>query len=181
MSRWEKRTLKMDSKHTWRATPGHKLCVMNQGALQIEYPEGWIIKPEGQSLSLHDREPPDDDMVLQVSVLQFPPLKETRPGVKELLLQSIGRGHAVAEDDVRVHPRKDVMIVWLEYREIDSKEQREAVWKHGVCHTGTIYGILSFGHWPDKEEEATQFWEHLLNTLIMDRFVEDPRLGPRLH
>ena len=82
-------------------------------------------------------------------------------------------------------PREDMEIYWGEYREIDSKENREAVWRMAFANikspTRTLYGFFTFGFWPEEADKANRFWDHLLNTLIMDRPVADPLRGPILH
>lgn len=60
--RWIKRELKLKENHGWRATPGYKIFVANQGAVRFDIPVKWVMLPgESGSVCFYDREPPADD------------------------------------------------------------------------------------------------------------------------
>jgi hypothetical protein len=176
----------MAANHTWRCTPGYQICVIGRGDIQFEYPQGWHVVPTDNSIKVHDRPPPDDDCVLEVSVLRFPPLREDRPSIYMLLQEGLLKsGHFIPAEEIQEVQREDVQIVWAEYRKMDEQANREAVWRHGFGHmetlNGHLYAILTFGFWPELREKFHPLWEHVLKTLIMGRYVEDPTRGPRYH
>lgn len=187
MRKWTKTTHRMAENHTWKATPGYRICVIQRGDLQFEVPQEWHITPEENALRVTDKPPPDDDCVLQVSVLRFPPLKAGRPSLTVLLQQTImEHGHISTKEEIHTVPREDVKILWGEYREIDPKENRLAIWRVGMCESLTatdrfLMALFTFGFWPEDEARCASYWDHMLKTLIMDRPVEDPTKGPRLH
>ena len=110
-----------------------------------------------------------------------------------MLLQGafVDAGHMLDAEDVQRVDRQDIEVLWGEYREIDPKENREAVWRIAMAHSMTpvgnmksvrhLYGFLTFGFWPEHADKANSFWDHVLQTMIMDRPVADPTKGPQFH
>ncbi len=182
MPKWHRTDYKLQANHGWRATPGYRLCVLGAGQMQFEFPQDWHLEPKEMSIKVTDKRPPDDDCVLEVSSMKFPPLKPERPSLTILLQQAImEQGHMLDSNQIVTAPRQDAQIVWGEYREIDSKENREAVWRIALCHAGTVYGLITFGFWPEDWERCDPLWHHVLNTLILDRPISDPTRGPILN
>ena len=183
---WKKTEHKLAANHGWKAAPGNKICVLDRGDLQFEYPQHWHVEPDEGAIKVTDKPPPNDDCVLRVSILRFPPLKAGHPSVP-LLLQNamVHAGHYLDAEDIQRVPREDIEVVWGEYRDIDKKENREAIWRMAFANskslTRTLYGFMTFGFWPEDVEKANRFWDHLLKTMIMDRPVADPIRGPILH
>jgi hypothetical protein len=186
MKKWQKSEQKLAANHGWRAAPGHRICVLDRGDLQFEFPQGWHLTPEEGAIKVTDKPPPNDDCVLRVSVLRFGPLTAGHPSLLMLLQGAfVEAGHLLDASDVQRVDREDIEILWGEYREIDSKENREAVWRiamsHSISPTRNLYGFLTFGFWPEDTQKATAFWVHALKTMIMDRPVADPARGPQFH
>ena len=185
-NKWRKSEHKLAENHGWRAAPGNRILVLDKGDLQFEFPQNWHVTPEEGAIKVTDKPPPNDDCVLRVSVLRFPPLKAGHPSV-EMLLQNafIHAKQMLDVEDMQRVPREDLAVVWGEYREIDSKENREAIWRMAMAHapspTRNLYGFLTFGFWPEHADRAAPVWDHVLKSMIMDRPVADPVRGPVFH
>ena len=93
---WKKTEHKLAANHAWKAAPGHKICVLDRGDLQFEYPEYWHVEPdpEQSAIKVTDKPPPNDDCVLRVSVLRFPPLKAGHPSVLMMLQEAMVKAGA---------------------------------------------------------------------------------------
>src|SRR4051812_33266125 len=74
---WHKQTFKLPANLDLGplAKPGYNVFIADRGAVGFCYPKDWIVRPGKSSIEFHDREPPDDDCVLQVSVHRLPPVK----------------------------------------------------------------------------------------------------------
>jgi len=181
MSKYQKTDYKLKPNNTWKCTPGYLLCVIGRGDLSFEYPSGWQHEATGTSIKCRDKPYPRDNYVLEVSVLRLAPIEETPYTLPMLLAGNTGKGSVrdIPEEDIRTFAREDVQIVWYEYREIDREQKRPVIWRHAMCHTGSLYGIVSFGFWESNEARGDALWNHILKTLIMDRTIEDPTMGPR--
>jgi hypothetical protein len=64
--------LKLTAAHGWRAQANHKILVLAQGALRLEYPETWVVEMTDDCVKIRDRAPPDDDCALGVSYHRWP-------------------------------------------------------------------------------------------------------------
>jgi hypothetical protein len=184
-----RREIALAPDHGWRATPGYQICVISRGDLRFEFPSGWVTVPGPTSIKLHDRPHPDDDMVLEVSVLRSPPVDWSRLPLSQLLLSGLHhQGHLVRDDQVRNLDLPGLQLAWAEYREIDKAANREAVWRMAHCRPGdgivlpvSLVGILTFGFWPDVYDRADPVWDHVIRSLVMGEQIADPARGPRYH
>ena len=46
MAHWEKRTFKLPEHHGWTATEGFNVFIADRGAVRLNYPQDWVIKPQ---------------------------------------------------------------------------------------------------------------------------------------
>src|SRR5712691_7502007 len=67
--KWKKQVVKLKDDHGWRAKPGHKIFVADRGAVRFDIPENWYVEPGDDSIRFNDKKPPDDDCLLQMSVM----------------------------------------------------------------------------------------------------------------
>ena len=189
MAKWEEYAIPLAKDHAWKATEGFKLCVVSRGELIFEFPRAWWIDPREMSIKVANRKPPADDYCLEVSVIRYPAsqLNTPVPSIALLLQESVMNiGHLIESEDLVYHPREDIEIVWGEYRDIDEIEKREVIRHSCFTHCvkqdgGHLYGFLTYGFWPEKRETAEPLWQHILNTLIMDRPIKNPSIGPRIN
>ena len=74
MTEWRKETLRLKEKHGWQAKAGYKIFVVDQGALRFDVPQDWIVDLATSSFKFFNRQPPDDDCTLEVSLIRLPPI-----------------------------------------------------------------------------------------------------------
>src|SRR5262245_40257547 len=131
MSRWEKRRHPLPENHSWKAAEGYNIFVADRGALRLDFPDGWIVKPDRASICFHDREPPDDRCCMEVSYLRLQPIDWSGLPVPELLKSVChGEGRTGCGEIVQAM-RPDLELAWTEYSTLDPAEQRPAT--HRVC------------------------------------------------
>ena len=63
---------KLTDKHSWKSTRGYSICVLDRGLVRFEFPENWVVKPEGSAVHLHDRPPSLESCDLGVSIFHVP-------------------------------------------------------------------------------------------------------------
>ena len=74
MTEWERDELELRARHGWRAQSGCKIFVVDRGAVRFDYPQDWVVSPDDDSVTLHDKEPPDANSRLAVSYVRLPPV-----------------------------------------------------------------------------------------------------------
>jgi hypothetical protein len=175
--------------HTWRSRPGYKIFVVDRGAVRFDIPDTWMVVADADGVRLHDKQPPDDDCRLQVSVIRLPagidwsslPLPamlaqavdEPGPGEDGPMREILGR------DPVSQTLRTGLEIAWTETRWIDPGEGREARSRLLLARANHIQPLITLDFWADDASRLDPAWKELVRSLRVGEFVSDPTAGPR--
>jgi len=182
MTKWERSDYKLRPDHTWRASPGYGVFVADRGAVRFEFPSGWTMKPGPDSIRFTDRKPPDDDCLLQVSVQRCPPdLDWTLLPLPELLADIVRedkRGLTVC-GDTHYERRLDLELAWVEARFTDPNENREARSRSCFARDSEVQAFITMDFWPEHTARFHPVWAHVLETVRVGQYIEDPTRGPR--
>jgi len=199
MAYWEKRTLKLPANHGWRCKDGYKVFVADRGALRLDCPEDWIIIADKQSVKFHDKQPPDDNCVLEVSYIPLPRIDWSGLSLARLLLE-VNKADIpnVTEDQIVRVTRADLELVWLEHRFLDPGEKRDAIsrmcmartvnthvaaprpGKRPVAARPDIQALLTLAFWPEDREWVDPVWQEVLRSLQLGVMMQSPT-GHVLH
>lgn len=180
-SEWKKQNLGLKPGHRWKATPGYHICAINSGAIRFEYPIGWNVAPDSDSLKLRDRPEPDDNCVLAVSQMHLPTEIAELVPVAELVRVS------TANDDRDVRERKEIVelqradgveLASVEVRYFDPKEEREALSRLCVARGSGVYCLITFDFWVEDAPKLESTWKQALDSLILGVYIKDPSAGP---
>jgi len=100
VAKWNKRQLRMADDHGWRCKPGYTIFVADRGAVRFDIPESWVVEVDAEGVKIHDKQPPDDDARLQLSVFYPPPAVDwTHLPLATLLVDALaGRGRGAAPE-----------------------------------------------------------------------------------
>ena len=179
MTSWDKKNLTLKPGHKWKAKPGCKILVTDQGAVRFDVPEAWIVIPATDSVKIHDKQPPDDDCALAVSHVRLPPIDWTGLPIVKLLSDSTKQiGLHVPKTGAIVEQRRaDLAIAWREIHFIDDKEQRPAISRILVGRRKLIQCLITFDFWLTDLDRCNPVWSTVLDTLTLGEFVTDPTTG----
>jgi hypothetical protein len=184
MSDWIKDELKLRDDHTWRAKPGCKIFVADRGAVRFDYPQDWIVIPGENSINFHDRQPPDDDIHLEVSIMRLPPVDWSGLPLRDLIPAAISgdKRDIQSRGEIQEAQHGDVEIAWLESVFIDKQEgPREARTRLCLARSGNIQPIITMEFWPEDMDRASAAWDNVLDSLELGMHIEDPTRGHVLH
>ena len=185
MAKWQKRAIRLPKNHGWRAKPGNKIFVADRGAVQFEYPGSWIVSPhEGGSIRFFDKEEPDDNIRLEVSVIHVPPIDWS-----DLLLTDLIEDAALSKDSrgltnrgpFREAKRRDLELVWLEVDFIDPTEDRKAHSRICLARGPGVYSFITIDFWPEDRRKVNSVWNGVLGTLKLGEVIQDPRMVSRMN
>lgn len=179
MGKWDKKSLKLRPDHVWNAKPGYKVFVADRGAVRFDVPASWVIVPEGSSIKFHDRQPPDDDCTLQLSLFRLPPRDWSGLPLGPVLLDIIGKdGRDVLYcGELHEIKRSGHEIAWTEIKFLDANEAREAFSRTCLARKSNIQILLTFDFWASHAERMTAEWDAILSSLRLALTIEDPTLG----
>ncbi len=179
MAEWKRRTVDLPDDHGWTAKPGNSIFVANRGAVLFEYPSGWVIKPDGNSICLYDREAPDDNMRLQVSVFQTGSDRSIVDWSAMPPLASIMQ-HIVLADDPRQCTRKGPLFgasrrnleyLWLEMGFMDPAGKRKAHSRACLARGGNVQAFITMEYWPEDRGVADRVWSNMLESLKLADYL----------
>lgn len=174
----------LDAEHRWSARPGHRILVLDRGAVRLEYPDTWVVRPAEDCIRVYDKAPPDDDCVLAVSYLRLSlGVDWSRLPVSRLLapaLESDPRPFH-RQDPVLEESRIDTELAWRQCAFRDaSQQEREALARICIARCPPVQALLTFDFWLSDLPRCDQVWTDVLGSLRLVEWVEDPRAGPRL-
>ena len=173
MPEWKSRVVDLPHDHGWSAKPGNSIFVANRGAVRFEYPSGWVITPDGDSICLHDAAAPDDNMRLQVSVLRLGPDGSSMdwsamPSLADMM------ENTVLADDARRRTREGPMLgasrrnleyLWLEMDFEDPAGKRKAHSRACLARGGNVQAFITMEYWPEDRRVAAKVWNDMLESL----------------
>ena len=178
-----KQGLRLKENHGWRSKPGYQIFVAERGAVRFDFPQGWVIKPEAGPIKLHDREPPDDTCVLQMSLFRTPPgIDWTELPLAPLLAGAMkddpDDGDVIERGEIQHVKRSDLEYAWRETRHTDPNEHREARSRSCLARGSDIHVLLTLDFWPEDAERLEPVWNEVLRSLRLGQYVADPTVGP---
>ena len=140
----------------------------------------WIVLPgDDGSIKFHDKEPPDDDCTLAMSIMRLPPGDWS--GLKlsllvEKLVEKDSRGATLRGKIIDV-PRTDLDLTWAEVEFIDPNEKRPARSRTCLARASNIQTLITFDFWEDQAAVLGKVWDEILRSLRVAEPILDPRLG----
>lgn len=181
--KWKKESLKLKPNHGWKAKPGYNVMVLDRGAVRFDIPRDWHVEPDSESIKLRDKPPPDDDCLLQVSMMKL------HGGIDWSQISLVYLLEGATKDDergtVRVSEtiytkRPDLVeIAWYESSFIDPNEKREARSRACLARGRSVQGyvvqpFITMDFWLDDYERFVPVWEEVLRSLTLGEYIQDP-------
>lgn len=169
---WQKKTYRLKKDHSWRAPPGYAIVVVDRGAARFDIPREWVVIPTDDALELHDRQPPDDDCLLKVSVIYPPPGVDPRGlPLPELLLAATkdDKRGVFSRGEVTQVQREDLELAWFEGRFVDPVEGREARTRACLARVKNVMSFITMDFWPEHVDRFGPIWNVVLRSLRLGR------------
>ncbi|HTE85793.1 MAG TPA: hypothetical protein VK821_13775 [Dehalococcoidia bacterium] len=174
MPKWNKQVFRLAEGHGWQCRPGFKSIVGDRGAFRFDIPADWFFEPGTPTLKFYDREPPNDDILLEVTPWRLPdaidwsdlPLKQLfEEATKGEPDELIWRGEAIGVE------RRDLEMTWHETYFVDPGEHREARSRTLLARQAAFVLLLTLSFWPDDAERSLPIWDEVLRSLRMGQHL----------
>ncbi|NJN31454.1 MAG: hypothetical protein HC824_14305 [Synechococcales cyanobacterium RM1_1_8] len=178
---WIKQTLTLDENHGWQCPEGYQVFVAGRGAVRIDVPQGWKLEPKEKSFRFVNAPEPNDDCALEVSFNLLPPELDLKDfplaGIVKKLAREDSRD-VISLGEVVKLKRQTAKIVWIELKFMDHQEgDREAYSRICVGIGSGVQCLITCEFWADEAEQFTPVWDHVLESLVLGLFIDDPRTG----
>ena len=165
--------------HSWKVTPGYRIFVMDRGAVRFEFPEQWVVRPDPDSVKLHDREPPDDDCTIAVSYHRLPPGAAEALPIAEMVRAAIaGDERGTTWQEIVESHRFDMSIAWREGSFRDQRSGGAAITRLCLARRRSLQALITIDLWESDRSRVIPVWDHLLASLELDEPIADPLQGP---
>jgi hypothetical protein len=173
---------KLKRTHGWKAKPGNSICVLDRGAVRLEFPTKWIVKQLPDSVQIHDCEPPADNCVLGVSRFQAPQEAAGVP-LSDLVAAALDgdERQILATREIVEIKREDMEIAWREVRYLEPERKKDAFSRLAICRGSGVHCLITFDFWADQAAQFVPVWDEALRSLVLGLYIEDPATGPRVH
>ncbi|MBI2073817.1 MAG: hypothetical protein HYT81_12455 [Gemmatimonadetes bacterium] len=182
---WTRETYQLPGDHGWTAKPGHKILVLDRGAVLLEFPAHWSMEP-GPPPQINLRDGPtaeDSSCLLAVSCLRLLlPVDFSGLPLSKLLLEAAEgdeRDH-IATGPVHEETREGLTLAWTELRVVDPGEHRECRSRMCLARGNGAQCLITFDFWPEDEGRFSGVWDEVLSSLKLGVRVDDPTQGPRI-
>ncbi|WP_169976386.1 hypothetical protein [Tautonia rosea] len=182
MADWVKKPLRLKDEHGRETHPGCDVLVSNRNAVPFDYPHDWVlISDKNGTLKLHDRQPPDDDCTLQITIFHLNPNVDwSRLPITtmiETLLQQETR-FVLERGDVFTFSHGAIEGAWSEIRFMDPKEARPAFSRTCIARCGHLQPLITFDFWENDAPRCREVWDTILATLRLDPTHSEPPSDP---
>jgi hypothetical protein len=180
---WIREVYELPEGHGWTATPGHKILVLDAGAVVVEFPADWVAAPAAGHVNVRDgATPADSTCQLAVSCLRIPSVDWSGLPLSKLLLDSI---EGDDRDRIAIGPVREtcpggLTLAWTELRVVDPGEHRECRSRMCLARADRVQCLITFDFWPEDEARFAPIWDHVLNSLRLGVRTNDPARGRRI-
>ena len=180
---WKREVYELPEGHGWQARPGHKILVLDAGAVLLEYPAGWAVEPGRGAIEIRDgANIEESNCVLAVSYVRLPPHDWSDVPLSGVLLKA-----AEGDDRERIatgapveSAREGLQLAWTELRLVDPGEHRQARSRICLARGRRIQCLITFDFWPEDAKRLIKVWDGVLESLRLEVELEGPRQGTRL-
>lgn len=181
MTQWHRYVFPLKENHNWKISPGNKVLMTDQGAVRFEYPQSWIVDPEQDTVKLRDRPEPNDNCLLQVTVMYLAPRRDWSGLELDFLVADsakIDEREIIARGKICTGRRAHLAYAWQEARAIDPTEKREVISRFCLARSGIIQLVITMDYWPEYAAQFRPVWDNFLATLRLGEYIADPFRQP---
>lgn len=183
MPEFNETVLTLKEGHTWKCKPGYKIFVLDRGTLRFDIPENWVMELGDKSVRFFDKQPPDDNCRLEVSLLRHPLIDWTGLPLEKLLRDSLA-GKSVHEaplGGIHRETRPGVDLAWTETTFIDPQLGNPARSRIAIVRGNNGHALVTLDFWEADAEPVIPVWDEVVQSIDMGLKVKDPAMGePRM-
>jgi hypothetical protein len=183
--KWQKETYKLPKNHGWTAKPGYTIFVAGRGAVRFNIPEAWVIAPDERgSIEFRDREPPNDDCLLEMSFIRVHPgIDLTGVPLGQLLVDLLKHDRRNVRWSAEVFEirRARLEVAWTQADfEDETRDGRPARFRWLLARSANIVPFITMDYGIDDIPRFEPVWDEVLASLRVAEYVtkltgNDPR------
>jgi hypothetical protein len=179
MAEFEETVFRLKEDHSWRCKSGYKIFVLDRGALRFDVPSDWVMQLEEKSVRFYDRQPPDDNCRLEVSLLRHPQIDWSGLPLDQLLQSStaVNADQESRRYDVQRESRPGLELVWVEKDFMDPQEGKPARSRIAIVRGANWHALITLDFWDADAGRVNPVWDEILRSVDAGLRVKDPTIG----
>lgn len=185
MARWDKRRRRPIGIDGSDTKPGYQIFVANGGDVRFDFPRDWLVRPTPDgTFRFHDKEPPDDDARLQMTLFRLRPRVDWgRIDLVELLWEAAAKRTVAVREEGEITPvrRPGLDLAWTWCRFPDTASGREIIGNTAFARGKDIQALFTFEYWVECHPEMSPVWDELLRTLALGQKIAGRTVGDDRH
>jgi hypothetical protein len=166
--------------HVWKAAPGCRILVVDNGGLRCDIPHDWIVYSPSRHVFAIDRFPPDNRCMVAISCKRVS--SEVMAIPLGLILEEWVRGEdrQVLERGVYIRFRRwPLEAAWLQLRLADPKSGPDKATRVCIARADRTQAVIVFDYESEDEPSLDGIWQTLMDTLAVGDYIADPLTGRR--
>lgn len=166
--------------HVWKATPGCRILIVDNGGLRCDIPYDWIVYSPRTHVFAIDRFPPDNRCLLAISCRRVSSEVMALP-LRQILEEWVaGENRRVEERSEPVYFfRWPLQAAWMQLRVTCAEPSRDKTTRVCVARADRTQALLILDFLTVDESLVEKAWETLMDTLVVGDYISDPRTGKR--
>jgi hypothetical protein len=164
--------------HVWKATPGCRILIVDNGGLRCDIPHEWIVYSPKTHVFAIDRFPPENRVLMAISCRRVSSEIIAIPLRRILDEWVLGEERGLVETTEPVYFfRWPLQAAWTQVR---VKSQETAVDKSTrvcVARADRTQALIILDYHTRDEDSVEKSWDILMDSLVVGDYIADPRTG----
>ena len=164
--------------HVWKAAPGCRILVIDNGGVRCDIPRDWIVYSPNRHVFVIDRFPPDNRCMVAISCKRVSTevMAISAMWILEEWIQGEDRRVLERSRPFRFH-RWPLEVAWLQLRVLEAATGRERITRVCLARADGTQALIVFDFQRQDEAAMGWAWNTLIDTLAVGDYIEDPSTG----
>jgi|KBSSwiStaDraftv2_1062776.scaffolds.fasta_scaffold10664_6 hypothetical protein len=166
--------------HVWKATPGCRILIVDNGGLRCDIPYDWIVYSPRTHVFAVDRFPPDNRCLMAISCRRVSSQVMAIP-LRQILEEWVtGEDRYVADRKEPVYfVRWPLQAAWIQLELTGGEPARDRITRICVARADRTQALIILDFLSVDEPFVEKAWETLMDTLVIGDYIADPLTGRR--
>jgi len=166
--------------HVWKAAPGCRILVVDNGGLRCDIPCEWIVYCPRTHVFALDRFPPDNRVLLAISCRRVSSEIIAIPLRRILEEWVLGEDRRVVERSAPVaFHRWPLEAAWMQLRVLGAEPNEDKTTRVCVARADRTQSLIILDFFSIDEPAVETAWQTLMDTLAVGDYIADPLTGRR--
>lgn len=166
--------------HVWKAAPGCRILVLDNGGLRCDIPYEWIVYCPRTHVFAIDRFPPDNRILLAISCRRVSSEVIAIPLRRILEEWVMGEDRRIVERSAAIcFHRWPLEAAWMQLRVRGPEPNQDQTTRVCVARADRTQSLIILDFHSVDESAIEAAWQTLMDTVAVGDYIADPLTGRR--